>query len=65
MKKVFSKTCSLKWLFLCVLGIVVASCITVQRHVSAEGQTKYSKDFFDSAETIKIKDPLAVVLGAM
>jgi len=55
----------LKWLFFCTFGIAVAICITAQRHVYAEGQTKYSKDFFDSAEPIKIKDPLAVVLGAM
>ena len=55
----------LKWLFFCTFGIAVAICITAQRHVYAEGQTKYSKEFFDSAEPIKIKDPLAVVLGAM
>ena len=55
----------LKWLFFCTFGIAVAICITAQRHVYAEGQTKYSKEFYDSAEPIKIKDPLAVVLGAM
>ena len=65
MKNGLYNTCSLKWLFLCAFGIVVASYITVQRHVYAEGQTKYSKEFYDSAEPIKIKDPLAVVLGAM
>src|SRR3972149_5218520 len=55
----------LKWLFFCTFGIAVAICITAQRHVYAEGQTKYSKEFFDSAEPIKIKDPLAVALGAI
>jgi len=65
MKNGLYNTCSLKWVFLCAFGIAVASCITAQRHVYAEGQTKYSKEFYDSAEPIKIKDPLAVVLGAM
>ena len=65
MKNGLYNTCSLKWLFLCAFGIAVASGITVQRNVNAEGQTKYSKEFYDSAEPIKIKDPLAVVLGAM
>lgn len=59
------KTCSSKWLFLFAMGIAAVSCITVQRQVAAEGQTKYSKDFFDTVETIKMKDPLAVALGAM
>ncbi len=31
----------------------------------AEGQTKFNKDFFDQVEPIKMKDPLAVALGAM
>ena len=31
----------------------------------AEGQSKWLQDFFDKAEQIKLKDPLAVVLGAM
>lgn len=58
-------TCSLKWLLLRAFGVVVASCLITQGHVYAEGQTKYSREFYDSAEPIKIKDPLAVVLGAM
>ena len=65
MKNGLYNTCALKWLFFCTFGIAVTNCITVQRHVYAEGQTKYSKDYFDSAEPIKIKDPLAVVLGAV
>ena len=31
----------------------------------AEGQTKFNKAFFDQVEPIKMKDPLAVALGAM
>ncbi|MFZ3065631.1 MAG: hypothetical protein WA277_10165 [Nitrospirota bacterium] len=31
----------------------------------AEGQSKWLQDFFDKAEQIKLKDPLAVTLGAM
>ncbi len=31
----------------------------------AEGQTKFNKDFFDEVEPIKLKDPLAFVLGAI
>ena len=33
--------------------------------IMAEGQTKFNKDFFDQVESIKMKDPLAVALGAM
>jgi len=64
MKNVFHKICSLKGLFLYTLGILAAYGIVIQTHVYAEGQTKYIKDFYDSAEPIRIKDPLAVVLGA-
>ena len=28
-------------------------------------QTKFNKSFFDKVETIKMKDPLAIALGAM
>lgn len=31
----------------------------------AEGQSRWLQDFFDKAEQIKLKDPLAVTLGAM
>ncbi|MDR4496984.1 MAG: FmdE family protein [Candidatus Scalindua sp.] len=31
----------------------------------SEGQTKFNKAFFDEVEPIKLKDPLAVALGAM
>jgi hypothetical protein len=33
--------------------------------IMAEGQTKFNKDFFGQVEPIKMKDPLAVALGAM
>jgi hypothetical protein len=33
--------------------------------VMAEGQTKFNIDFLDQVEQIKMKDPLAVALGAM
>ena len=65
MKNVFYKICPLKGLFLYTLGILAAYGIVIQTHVYAEGQTKYNKDFYNSAEPIKTKDPLAVVLGAM
>lgn len=48
------------------MGIVLTIYfIAIQGYSYAEGQTKYSWDFFDSVESIKMKDPLAVVLGAM
>jgi len=31
----------------------------------AEGQSKWSQDFFDMAEPIRLKDPLAYILGSM
>ena len=31
----------------------------------AEGQSKFNIDFLDQVEQIKMKDPLAVALGAM
>lgn len=65
MKNGFYKAWSLKWHFGFTLLVFIAYCIGVQKHLCAEGQTNYSKDFFDTAEPIKMKDPLAVVLGAM
>lgn len=47
-----------------LVAFMVCSAITY-KHVYAEGQTKYSKDFFDKSESIKVKDPLASMLGAM
>ena len=61
----FYKTCSLKGLIACALVALITCCVTIHKHVYAEGQTKYSKDFFDKAEPIKIKDPLAIMLGVM
>ena len=66
MKNIFYRTCSLKGFFAFTCIMLVTYCnVAVQKRVYAEGQTKYSKDFFDNVEPIKVKDPLAVVLGAM
>ena len=64
MKSGLYKTCSLKWLFFCALAVIVVSCIAVHRHVSAEEQIKQGEDVFNSVESIRIRDPLAVMLGA-
>lgn len=65
MKDGFYKAILLKRLFVCMLVTWVTYCIFPCGLVHAEGQTRYSKDFFDTVEPIKMKDPLAVVLGAM
>lgn len=65
MKDEIYKVCSLKGFAACVLVALITYGVPVHKHAHAEGQTKYSKDFFDTAEPIKLKDPLAVVLGAM
>lgn len=61
----FYKTGLLKGFIACALVALITCGITVHKYVYAEGQTKYSKDFFDKAEPIKVKDPLASMLGAM
>lgn len=65
MNKGFYKTSPLKGLVACVLVSFITYGITAHKDVYAEGQTKYSKDFFDKAEPIKVKDPLASMLGSM
>lgn len=65
MKNEFCKGISLKNLFVCMLVAGITYCISPCGLAHAEGQTKYSKDFFDTVEPIKMKDPLAVILGAM
>lgn len=65
MNKVFYKIFSLKRFFAYLIILVTICCITMHEYGYAEGQTQYSKDFFDRVEPIKMKDPLAVVLGAM
>lgn len=65
MKDGFYKVILLKRLFVCMLFAWITYCIFPCGLVRAEGQTRYSKDFFDTVEPIKMKDPLAVVLGAM
>ncbi|MFQ5964002.1 MAG: hypothetical protein ACE5KZ_06940 [Candidatus Scalinduaceae bacterium] len=39
--------------------------LVIGGNVMAEGQTKFNKDFFDQIKPIKIRDPLAITLGAM
>lgn len=65
MKTTWRKTRLLKTTFLS-LGIALIICGSVQmRHLAAEEQATQGRDFFDKVEPIKMKDPLAVVLGAM
>ncbi len=65
MKNRFCQTGSLKG-FIAWLGIaLITGSVAIQNPVNAEGQTKYSRDFFDTGEPIKMKDPLASMLGAM
>ena len=65
MENGFYRIISVKRLFVCIFVALITYCIGAHGHVRAEGQTKYSKDFFDKAEPIKVKDPLASMLGAM
>ncbi len=65
MKTTWHKTRSLKTIFLC-MSIAIILCGVVQtRRLAAEEQAKQGRDFFDKAEPLMMKDPLAVVLGAM
>ncbi len=59
------KITTLKKVFAYALAISITYCIGMEGYVLAEGQTRYSKDFFDKTEPIKMKDPLAIMLGAM
>lgn len=65
MIRVFYRMFSLKWFFVYVLFVFTICCFQQQKSAYAEGQTKFSKDFFDTLEPIKVKDPLAVILGAI
>ncbi|MDE1890409.1 MAG: hypothetical protein KGI30_09210 [Planctomycetota bacterium] len=66
MRNAFYRICSLKEFFAFTCIMLVTYCnVTLQKRVCAEGQTKYSKNFFDAVEPIRVKDPLSVVLGAM
>ena len=47
------------------LNIFLSLTIIFGGGVMAEGQTNFNIDFLDEVETIKMKDPLAVALGAM
>lgn len=64
MRCVFFQEKMRKGLLACAFTMLAASGV-LQGSAFAEGQTKYSKEFFDTAEAIKMKDPLAVALGAM
>lgn len=65
MRPVFYRIFSLKRFFVFTLAALAIIGIAIQGYSFAEGQTKYSKDLFDSVAPIKMKDPLAVTLGAM
>jgi len=65
MNNVFYKNIFIKGLFSYTVALLIISCITMQRNNYADEQTKSSKEKFNNVESIKMKDPLAVVLGAM
>ncbi|MCF6159440.1 MAG: hypothetical protein E3K32_12930 [wastewater metagenome] len=65
MDTLFYKNFSVKKFFISIAIALTVGIIAVQRDIPAEGQTKYNKDFFDSIEPIKLRDPLAVTLGVM
>ncbi|MGQ3683821.1 MAG: FmdE family protein [Candidatus Loosdrechtia sp.] len=62
---VFCKTYLLKRSFLQMLIVLSLYFPVLQGYCYAEGQTRYSWDFFDSVEPVRLKDPLAIVLGAV
>ena len=48
------------------ISLVVAACILLSfAEVQAEGQSRFSKDFFSQAEPIIMEDKLAATLGAV
>lgn len=65
MNRRFCRTYLVKGLAAGALVAFMACGTIAHKDVYAEGQTKYSKDFFDTSESIKVKDPLASMLGAM
>lgn len=65
MNTLFYKIYLPKKYFLYAGIIFITLCFSTQSYVGAEGQAKYCKDVFDTVEPIKMRDPLAVVLGAM
>ena len=54
-----------KRVFFCFLLLLPLCKLFNGDSVFAEGQTKFAQDFFDAVEPITLKDPLAVILGAM
>lgn len=61
----FYRAGSLKRFVVCVVVALITGSVITHKPIYAEGQTRYSKDFFDKAEPIRVKDPLASMLGAM
>ena len=56
---------SKSFVYLNILLSFLSLTIIFGGKVMAEGQTKFNIDFLDQVEPIKMKDPLAVALGAM
>ncbi|HHT9106177.1 MAG TPA: hypothetical protein ACFYD7_09925 [Candidatus Wujingus californicus] len=48
-----------------LLFALIAPTFTINSNILANEQTKSSKDLFDGVKLMKMKDPLAVALGAM
>jgi hypothetical protein len=65
MNRVFYKMYLTRKFFSYAGIVLITLCLSAQGYVNAEGQTKYRKDFFETVEPIKMKDPLALVLGVM
>lgn len=54
-----------KRVFFCFMLLLPLCKLLNGDSVFAEGQTKFAQNFFDAVEPITLKDPLAVILGAM
>ncbi|MEK6558813.1 MAG: FmdE family protein, partial [Planctomycetota bacterium] len=65
MNSVFYKNISIKGFLSCTFILLILCCNAIQRNSYADEQIKSSKEKFNNVESIKMKDPLAVVLGAM
>ncbi|MBM4053075.1 MAG: hypothetical protein FJ264_00070 [Planctomycetes bacterium] len=65
MSKTHSITPKIKQFFFCFVMLIPLFKVLYCNSAFAEGQTKFSQDFFNTAEPITLKDPLAVLLGAM
>lgn len=65
MNKIQTITLKAKRFFFCSVILIPLFKALNYNSVFAEGQTKFSRDFFNTVEPIALKDPLAVLLGAM